>query len=281
MECIQFSLTVNEGKWLIARGIARMPEVRQAMDQGKIVFKAGTTVSCVSQLLVGRPLRICGRISTRGTVSSRDSSDVPHTLLYERGQFRSLDGEVDQALAELGPGDVMITGANLIDTRGNAAMLAGSPGGNDCGRAVSAMTCEGFRVIVAAGLEKLIPGTVRDSILHAQRKGIVRSRGMACGLFPIFGQLVTELEAIRLIADVEVDLIGRGGVDGAEGGCVFQVCGKPAEIKNLEDVLEQCRAQPTGGEPESLVECSYPCSSCGRHLSCCYKAAWMQQHRKQ
>ena len=53
MEYIQFSLTVNEGKWLIAHGISQMPEVQRAMEHGKVVFKAGTTVSCVSQLLTG------------------------------------------------------------------------------------------------------------------------------------------------------------------------------------------------------------------------------------
>ena len=51
MPVIQFALTVNEGKWLIAHAIARMPQVRKAMEEGRVVFKAGTTVSCVSQLM--------------------------------------------------------------------------------------------------------------------------------------------------------------------------------------------------------------------------------------
>lgn len=280
MEYIQFSLTVNEGKWLIAHGISQMPEVQRAMEHGKVVFKAGTTVSCVSQLLTGIPLRICGRISTRGTVSSRTNGSAAHLMLYTGGQSRSLDEEGEDALLELGPDDVMITGANLLDCQGNAAMLGGSPAGNFCGKAVSAMTCEGFSVIVAAGLEKLTPTPVRDSMLHARRQGVDRSMGMSCGLFPVFGRVITELEAVRLIADVEICLIGRGGIEGAEGGCVFQAWGEPEELHKLEDVLRRCRNQPLGGDAESLVECQFPCSGCGPHRSCCYKAAYLAEKRK-
>ena len=271
MEYIQFTLTVNEGKWLIAHAIAGMPEVRRAMAERRVVFKAGTTVSCVAQLLTNTPLRICGRITPRGTVSSRAKGPGSHFLLYDQGRLENLDGHADVALLELGPGDVMITGANIIDAFGGAAMLAGSPGGNDGGRTIATMCSEGFQVIVAAGLEKLIPGAVGQSIIHSRRKGISSSRGMACGLFPVMGQVITELEAIRMIADVEVCLIGRGGISGAEGGSVFQAWGPEVELEELERVLASCRGLLVAGELASLEECSYPCVNCNGHRSCCYK----------
>lgn len=271
MEYIQFTLTVNEGKWLIAHAITGMPEVRRAMAEGRVVFKAGTTVSCVAQLLTNTPLRICGRITPRGTVSSRAKGPGSHFLLYDQGRLENLDGHADVALLELGPGDVMITGANIIDAFGGAAMLAGSPGGNDGGRTIATMCSEGFQVIVAAGLEKLIPGAVGQSIIHSRRKGISSSRGMACGLFPVMGQVITELEAIRMIADVEVCLIGRGGINGAEGGSVFQAWGPEVELEELERVLASCRGLLVAGELASLEECSYPCVNCNGHCSCCYK----------
>lgn len=272
MEYIQFTLTVNEGKWLIAHAIAGMPEVRRAMAEGRIVFKAGTTVSCVSQLLLDKPLRICGRITPRGTVSSREKGPGAHFLLWDHGRTENLDGRANAALLELGPKDVMITGANIIDAFGGAAMLAGSPGGNDGGHTIAAMCSEGFQVIIAAGLEKLIPGTVGQSIIHSRRKGISRSRGMSCGLFPVVGQVITELEAIKMTADVETCLIGRGGINGAEGGSLFQAWGSEEELKKLERVLVSCRGLPVAGETVSLEECSYPCVNCSGHRSCCYKA---------
>ena len=267
MRRIQFSLTVSEGKWLIAHAIADMKEVRDAIAGGRIVLKGGTTVSCVSELITGTPLRICGRISKRGAVSSKFTDSAQHSIMYSNGEITGLDPDFDTALLQLGPNDVIIIGANIIDNFGGAAMLAGSPAGNNCGRGVSAMSVEGGKTIIAAGMEKLIPGSVWDSIRAAQRKGVDASRGMACGLFPVVGELVTELSAIKLIADVEATLIGRGGIDGAEGGCLCE-----AEVAKLEAVLEKCYGRQTSGEEKSMVECSFPCAQCGRHLSCCYKA---------
>ena len=185
MRRIQFSLTVSEGKWLIAHAIADMKEVRDSIAGGRIVLKGGTTVSCVSELITGTPLRICGRISKHGAVSSKFTDSAQHSIMYSNGEITGLDPDFDTALLQLGPSDVIIIGANIIDNFGGAAMLAGSPAGNNCGRGVSAMSVEGGKTIIAAGMEKLIPGSVWDSIRAAQRKGVDASRGMACGLFPI------------------------------------------------------------------------------------------------
>lgn len=158
MRRIQFSLTVSEGKWLIAHAIADMKEVRDAIAGGRIVLKGGTTVSCVSELITGTPLRICGRISKRGAVSSKFTDSAQHSIMYSNGEITGLDPDFDTALLQLGPNDVIIIGANIIDNFGGAAMLAGSPAGNNCGRGVSAMSVEGGKTIIAAGMEKSFRG---------------------------------------------------------------------------------------------------------------------------
>ena len=273
MERIQFYLTVPEGKWFIAHGIAQMPQVRAALEYGKVMFKGGTTVSAVSELLAGHPLRISGRLTSRGSVAAKKTNDSPHGILYEKGNIQNVDSCFHTALLEFSPDDVMIIGANIIDAQGGAAMLAGRAFGGDFGMPVSAASIAGFHVIVAAGLEKLIPGSVWDSIRLARLNGVDRSRGMACGLFPVIGTVVTELTAVRLISDVQVQLIGRGGVHGAEGGSLLQAWGTSEEIHRLEDVLNQCYNKPLSGDPQSMTECSYPSEGCGKHLSCSYKAA--------
>lgn len=271
MKRIQFSLTVSEGKWLIAHAISRMKSVQHAMKNGKVIFKGGTTVSCVAEILIGIPLRICGRISERGSVSSETRSGAAHSILYSKGEVINIDEDFDDRLLEIGTDDILITGANIIDIYRNAAMLAGSPAGNRCGRGVSAMTVEGVKVIIAAGLEKLIPGSVYDSVKNSHRKGVDSSRGMACGLFPIVGEIITELNAIQEISNVDVVLIGKGGISGGEGSCLFQAWGAEKEILQLENVLNMCYGKNTSGVDESLVECHFPCAGCGEHLSCCYK----------
>ncbi|MEW6723349.1 MAG: hypothetical protein AB1331_00295 [Bacillota bacterium] len=54
MPSIQVTITVPEGKRLIARAICRLPEVTQAYAAGRILLKGGTTVSAVSEELAGR-----------------------------------------------------------------------------------------------------------------------------------------------------------------------------------------------------------------------------------
>ena len=276
---IQFTLNVNEGKWLIAYGIAALPEFQKALDKSTVFLKGGTTVSCLSELLVHYPMRVCGRTSMRGTVSSKFNNEAAHSLCIRNGEIENVDDLVEEAVMSLGPGDVAVIGANIYDQYGNAAMLSGTPGGNACGRATAAMATEGCKVLIAVGLEKFAPGNLNETISKVRRKGISSSRGMSCGLFPLTGTVFTEIDAIHTIADVDVILIGKGGIGGAEGGCVFQVSGKNEEVSKIEDILSLCYGKTVSGDAESLIECEYPCSSCGRHLSCCYKKEWQQEHK--
>ena len=248
----QFVLTVNDGKWLIARAILEMENVKNALKNGKVVLKGGTTVSCISELLCGYRMKICGRTLPEGGFAGKRYTSQSHLIMIENGEVIDIDKVYIQELLKLNPGDVIITGANIIDAYGNAAMLAGSPGGNQGGQAAAPIISEGADVIVAAGLEKLMPGSVLDSMKTARRKGIEPRKGMSCGLFPVVGDIVTEVEAMKQLADVDVCIIGRGGIFGAEGGTFFQVTGEEEEVLRLEEIVKLCRNQRIGGCEISL-----------------------------
>ena len=76
MRRIQFSLTVSEGKWLIAHAIADMKEVRDAIAGGRIVLKGGTTVSCVSELITGTPAFFASSITVSLAVTVSTASII-------------------------------------------------------------------------------------------------------------------------------------------------------------------------------------------------------------
>lgn len=86
MRRIQFSLTVSEGKWLIAHAIADMKEVRDAIAGGRIVLKGGTTVSCVSELITGTPLRIMRTYlqTRRGFIEVHRQRPAQHNVQQRR-----------------------------------------------------------------------------------------------------------------------------------------------------------------------------------------------------
>ena len=272
MKRVQLFLLVNAGKWLIAEAISRRPDVRAAMQNGALVLKAGTTTSCLCALLTGQHLRICGRITPRGAVANLAESQAPHTVLLTGQGIQSLDGNEREAMLRLGPDSVLVTGANLIDHDGRAALLAGSPGGGSYGAALSAVFAEGIQVLIAAGTEKLTLGNVPTAIAQARRKGVAASQGMACGLLPLVGQVITELDAICMLAPVEAILIGKGGISGAEGGSLIQVWGNDADVDFIWELARCCSERPLGGTVESLSECRQGAPGCREHLSCVHRS---------
>ncbi len=265
----QLTITVNAGKWLIARAIVSLPEVQEAFKNGKILLKGGTTVSCVAEELLGLKLRISGRITKRGTVTSFKNGSFPHSVIIEKGNWNNIDSCFLDTVLTLGYGDVVIIGANAIDKEGHAAMMAASPGGGSPGQAVAALTTEGATTIIAAGLEKLIPGNILDHIDQVGRKNCNFSMGAAVGLIPLYRRIITELEALNILGDLDkVIVIGRGGINGAEGSTTVLIEGTKKSLKKV--IKEVMLAQDKGlsGDEDSLKECTLGSPGGKNHLSC-------------
>ncbi len=268
----QISLTVAEAKRLIARAVAGLPEVRSALKAGKVLLKGGTTVSAVAEIIAGTPLRISGRISARGTMASgSDDTTTPHSIVVESGRWRNVDQTIAEEAAHLGPHDVAVIGANAVDAEGRAAMMAGAEAGGNPGAAMSALWSEGATVIIAVGLEKLIPGSIEDAVRAAGRKRPWRALGMAVGLIPLVGRVVTELDAVRLLGRVEAQVIGRGGIDGGQGSTVLAIRGEPAAVRRVFSLVESLKGASESGVESSLAECRPGGPRCRLHPGCLYK----------
>lgn len=280
MKYIQIFLSVQAGKWMIAEALARMDCVQDAFARGELAVKAGTTTSCLSWLLTGQHLRLCGRVTSRGAVANLQDSDAPHTVVLGRDGQRSLDYAEREGLLALGPYAVLVTGANLIDSQGNAALLAGSPGAGSYGAALSAASSEGMRVLIAAGTEKLTPEDVRTAIRQSRRKGVDAAFGMACGLVPLVGEVITEVDAVRMLAPVEAVLMAKGGICGAEGGSIIQVWGEDEAVDTIWQLADRCGSYPASGTAESLVECRPGAQGCREHLSCGYRGRLLKNERR-
>jgi hypothetical protein len=267
----QFTLTVPEAKRLIARAVAALPEVRSAMAAGRVLLKGGTTVSAVAEELVGTALRICGRISPRGTLTQAEDVVGPHSVLVAGGEVRGIDADIVEVARSLGPADVVIIGANALDVHGTAAMMAGSASGGLPGEAMSGFLAEGARVVIPVGLEKLIPGSISHAVAAAGRKSVDFSLGMGVGLIPIHGRVVTEQHAAEILAHVEATVIGRGGIMGAEGATVMAVEGERDEVERLFALVRSIKGAVLSGIAESLEECRGATPRCRDHLACVYR----------
>ena len=82
---IQITLTSAAAKRMIAKGIKVHPRVQEVRKRGKIVLKGGTTTSAISEELCGKPMKMAGMITPKGTLTSqfRTEVDLPHALMLQ------------------------------------------------------------------------------------------------------------------------------------------------------------------------------------------------------
>lgn len=273
MNKIQVTLTVEEGKEIIALGILKSPVFMNSFKNGKIVFKGGTTVSKITEKLLGVSLRICGRITSRGTVSSLKALESPHSILFCDGNWKNIDETIVKDVQGLTKNDLILCGANAFDYKGRAALMAGSPGGGNVGQSLSSWYSEGASVIIPVGIEKMIPGDLDEIINKSSRTGKYLSWGMAVGLLPLYGEVYTEIKAIKNLADVDCFAIGAGGLAESQGSTTFEIWGSKIELDKIIDILKIIKGSVTSisGDKDSLDECQAICENCARHLACGYK----------
>ena len=258
---------------MIARGVSSLNRVKKALKSGKIVLKGGTTVSAISEELIGKPMAISGRITPLGTRTAKfvPKHDEPHGLLIEKGKETKIDGRWEEAMSRLNPGDCFITGANIIDAGGNAALMAGTMFGAKPGPWIQGAWTEGVYVIIAVGLEKLIPGSVKEVIKIAGRMRVDKSYGMAVGFMSLSGEIFPEDEATTALAQVACHDTGTGGLLGAEGSTTVLVDGRDAEVSRIDKIYQEMHGSSVSGTRQSLTECEMGSPSCKNHLRCVYK----------
>jgi hypothetical protein len=272
---IQFTLTSPEGKRVIAKGIKAFPIVQKAQKQGKILLKGGTTVSAVSEELCGKPMRISGMITPRGTLTSRFKHEIQwaHSHILKGGQIIPLLTREDweKEVPSFTPEDLVITGANAFDVHGQATLMAASYDGGSSLPFFQTLLIEGVPFLIAAGLEKLAPGNLGEVIPLAGRKKVSFSYGSAVGLIPVFGRIFTEVEALETIAGVKAWVIGKGGIHGAEGSTTFLVDGPSKEVMKIDKIYQSVKGSGLSGEPRNLIPCQRGSLPCKTHIGCLYK----------
>jgi len=164
---------------------------------------------------------------------------------------------------------VVIISGNALDMNGNVAMMAGAAAGGNPGGAISGILVEGARVIIPIGLEKLIPGSIQEAVKAAGRDKDL-SYGMAVGLIPLIGKVVTERDAAEILSHVTCTVIGKGGIHGGEGSTVMDVEGDEREVRKLLKIVVQIKGSGVSGEERSLEECVRG-PKCVEHKGCIYK----------
>ncbi len=241
-----FVLTVAESKRLIARSLKRLPVLMRALNGGIVAIAKGTTNGYVAEELLGRGLdktQYCTGVTrpTQGADSATTASNLPDVVLRH--------GEVQEGVtateivSEMGPGDVFIKGANAINyDRKQAGILIGHPTGGTIGAAVGTVVARRATLLIPVGLEKHIPGDLHQLYRDLTR---VADRGEGPTLWPVDGQIFTEIEALKLhMAGGQAALMGAGGIAGAEGSVRIFVWGTPEHIARAGGIIRDVQGEP-------------------------------------
>jgi len=140
---------------------------------------------------------------------------------------------------ELGPGDVILKGANALNyEKRQAAVLVAHPEGGTILCALKAVVGRRTKLLIPVGLEKSVYGDLFDLSRKANAPA-----GKGPRLLPMPGEIFTEIEALNILSGVRATLSAAGGIEGGEGGVVLFGEGNDAAVEKASSIVSAC-----GGE---------------------------------
>ncbi|MBW2465739.1 MAG: hypothetical protein JRF02_00420 [Deltaproteobacteria bacterium] len=246
----QAILTVSEGKRLIAKAIAQMPEVKEALSGGMVIIAKGTTNTYVAEEIVGRKIEhgayVYGRTHPQKGGKRLNPGESISEFILVNGKVQK-DLSLSDAVKKLKRGDVVLKGANALDYQTkNAGVLAGSSTGGTTGTFLPYVVARKAHLIIPVGLEKQVAGNPVD-IARMMKEPTTPINGVP-SMFLLPGQIVTEIEALKILAEVEVYQVAAGGIGGAEGAVRLLIRGSRSDVEKALQAVEQIQGEPPFAE---------------------------------
>ncbi len=255
-------LTVSESKRLIAKAVAQMPIVKNALANGMVIIIKGTTNAYVAEEITGKKANhaafVTGRIEPeKGTKNLPEAKAVNHVIL-QKGKV--VDISLNDAAKKLKAGDVVIKGANALDYKNKvAAVNILHPEGGTTGITMPFIVARKVHLVIPVGLEKVVAGDVVDMTLKTREPvtllpppaGRLTNRyagHMIPSQWLLTGEIVTELEAIKLLTGATAFQCSAGGISGAEGAVWLVFRGTRDQVKKALDLANAIQGEPAYSE---------------------------------
>ena len=203
-----------------------------------------------------------GAVSLRNTAFSllvREGNDFAIVLLdpegnavaQNRASLPSFTGTIPPTVKHVvkifrdtwQPGDVVIKGANALDYESRTAgVIVGGPNAGTTGKIMPYVVGTKAYLVIPVGLEKQVAGRAVD-IANKMREP-VESLNQIPSMFLLTGHIVTEIEAMNILADVSAFQAAAGGIGGAEGS-VRLICRGPRKgVEKAIKLTELIQGEP-------------------------------------
>lgn len=253
----QLAITPSESKRLIAKAVKEHPAVRKALREGIVAIALGSTNAFVVEEITDKKIEkgryLAGLIDEKGTCVIPKSERLSSVIL-EKG--KAVEAEVEEVVKKMRNRDVFIKGANAIDTYGIAGVMMAGLAGGTIAKVLGILKARGARVIIPVGLEKLIPSSISEVSTIAGIYEMDYSNGIPVGIMPVSGEIITEIEAFKILAGVRAVALASGGIGKGSGSKVFLIDGKEKDVRKIIGIVEGIKGE------ENVPSLRGKCSTC-------------------
>lgn len=249
----QFVLSPSAGKRLIAKATLNHPSIQAAIGSGTIAIIAGTTNGYIAEEILNqlnqsegfrrnhffRGITTPPHIETAESGRLPDESQFPGDVVIENGIWQR-GKTIFETVDNLKKGDVIVKGANCVNLQTKrAGVLIGHPKGGTIAVTLQAVIGRRVKLLIPVGVEKRVFDDI-DTI--AANLNFPECTGPR--LMPAPGEIITEIEAIRLLTGANAMLVAAGGVCGAEGSVWFAIDGAKNQIETARKLLAEVACEP-------------------------------------
>ncbi len=248
-------LNPSESRRLLAKATVATPEVQKAYKNGMIIIARGITNAFITEELFEVSVEPKAG-QTVGMVCSgitNANSGPPPCTWHVTRQGKVIEGaDSNVEILAFGAEDVFIKGANAIDPEGNAGILSSSVKGGTIGMCWPIVMPRGCHLIIPVGLEKMIPSVI-EAAQHSSIYRFKYSMGLPAKLMPVpTGKVITEIQALAILAGVRAYHLASGGVGGSEGAVVLAIEGDEDRVEKAFDLIKSIKGEPPVRLPETF-----------------------------
>lgn len=257
------TLTPSESKRLIAKGVAAMPEVENALELGVIIFARGTTNAYVAEEIMIRTenkaaydKKILNKaeysrgVITHGELTTNQRRGTGNDFVLKAGKVWDISPR--DVITQFTRSDVFIKGASAVDAWGEAGVLCAGADAGTIGYSMMSLIARDANLIVPVGLEKMVP-SVEDAVSVTGCYNYKYSTGTPCSLIPLVkSKVVTEIQALAILFGVNATMVGAGGIGGSEGSVVLVVEGAESNVDKAFDLIKSIKGENPTPSPEIM-----------------------------
>ncbi len=250
-----FVFTPSESKRFIAKAVAELPEVVKAKEKGMILIGHGSTNVRVAQEILGEcpaPDKYLSGLVINRVLCITQAEEKPPMIVLQNGKQVPPELTMEETLKDFDAGSIFIKGANAVDPDGNAGVFVAHPSAGTIGFAYGILSARGIQLVVPVGLEKLVP-SVKQAAQHLGQDTLYYCMGIRIGMIPLVNaKVITEIEAFRILFDLDAIHIGGGGVGGSEGSVALVAEGEKERLDQAVELIGSIKGEPSLRTKKSL-----------------------------